>query len=88
MLVVSTNRYNDSAISTVVVLAITSNLKLKKAPGNVLLRAASSGLDRDSVVSVTQVLTLDKSQLGEFVGAVPTAKMNEVTSGLQMVLKF
>ena len=60
MLVVSSDRFNRSRIVTVVAVSITSNLRLGEAPGNVYLEARASGLGRDSVVNVSQVVTLDR----------------------------
>ncbi|MYI15420.1 MAG: type II toxin-antitoxin system PemK/MazF family toxin, partial [Acidimicrobiaceae bacterium] len=63
VLVVSSDRFNRSRISTVLAVAITSNLRLADAPGNVELAASESGLDRDSVVNVSQIVTVDKAAL-------------------------
>ena len=63
--------FNGSRIQTTIVAAITSNLDLAEAPGNVLLPARSVGLLRDSVVNVSQLLTLDRSFLTEQVGTLP-----------------
>ncbi len=60
VLVVQANAFNRSRIQTVIVAAITSNVDLADAPGNLLLPARSSGLRRDSVVNVSQILTLDR----------------------------
>jgi mRNA interferase MazF len=65
---------------------ITSNLRLAAAPGNVLLRAGQAGLSKDSVVNVSQVLTLDKGRLLERIGRVPGDGMAEVEDGLRRVM--
>ena len=88
VLIVSADSFNDSRIGTVVVAAITSNLALADAPGNVDLPAEDSGLDRDSVLNVSQVLTLDKAQLGERAGSLDTATMRRVEAGLRLVLQL
>ena len=69
---VQANSFNRSRIQTVIVAAINSNLDLAAAPGNVLLPARSSGLPRDSVVNVSQVLTVNRDYLTEHAGTLPT----------------
>lgn len=86
VLVVQTNAFNLSRIATVIVVTITSNLRLGTAPGNALLSADESGLPRDSVINVSQVITLDKSMLDEQVGMVSRKKLEEVERGLRLVL--
>ena len=86
VLVVQADAFNQSRISTVVVLVITKNVQLAKAPGNVLLTARTSGLDVDSVVNVSQILTLDKSLLTEYVSSLTEAKMAKIEAGVRLVL--
>ncbi len=86
MLVVSADSFNLSRLNTVVGVAISSNVELAESPGNVELAGADSGLRRDSVVNVTQVLTLDKSRLDDRVGEVGAATLWRVEAGLRMVL--
>ena len=86
VLVISSDRFNDSAIATVTVASITSNLRLADAPGNVSLSADESGLDRDSVVNVSQVATVDKAVLVDLVGASDAELMAAVDAGLQLAL--
>jgi mRNA interferase MazF len=86
VLVVQSNRFNESRIQTVVVAAITSNLRLADAPGNVRLEPAHSGLPEPSVVNVSQVLTLSRQLLAERAGLVPAAAMNQVGEGLRLAL--
>ncbi|MCY3562086.1 MAG: type II toxin-antitoxin system PemK/MazF family toxin [bacterium] len=88
VLIVSADAFNDSRINTVVALAISSNLALADAPGNVELPAADSGLVRDSVANVTQVVTLDKAQVREWVGSAGTELMRRVEAGLRLVLQL
>lgn len=88
VLIVSADSFNDSRIGTVVVVAITSNLALADAPGNVDLPAGDSGLARDSVLNVSQVLTLDKTHLRERVGTLDIATMRRVEAGLRLVLQL
>ena len=83
---VSSDRFNRSRISTVIAVAITSNLHLADAPGNVELAAEESGLDRDSVVNVSQIVTIDKSALSDRAGQVEPAMMRRIDAGLSLAL--
>lgn len=65
---------------------ITSNLRLAEMPGNVLLNAMAAGLDRDSVVNVTQLFTLDRNDLLELLGTLPQIKIEQMAAGLRLVL--
>jgi mRNA interferase MazF len=86
VLIVQADSFNRSKIDSVIAVVITSNLRLTQAPGNVPLTKRQSGLKRDSVVNVSQVVTLNKSFLTERVGRVPVAKIREVDEGLRLVL--
>ena len=86
VLVVQADPYNASRLSTVLVAVITSNTNLAAAPGNVFLPALASGLPRDSVVNVTALVTLNKDDLTQRVGELPTGLMREVDKGLRRVL--
>jgi mRNA interferase MazF len=78
---VQSNQFNDSRIQTVVVAAITTNVSLADAPGNLRLRPADSGLPKPSVVNVSKLLTLSRDFLGERAGTLPGAAMNRVDEG-------
>ena len=71
--------------SNVVVCALTSNLKRAKEPGNVLLDEGEANLPRQSVVVVSQVSTVDKTQLGEFVGTLTEQRINQVLVGMRFL---
>ncbi len=83
---VQANAFNLSRIQTTIVAVITSNLDLAEAPGNVLLPARLSGLPRDSVVNVSQLLTLDRGFLTEHAGTLPPRLQRSVDEGLRVVL--
>ena len=83
---VSSDRFNASRIATVLAVVVTSNLRLAEAPGNVELAAGISGLDRDSVVNVSQIVTLNKAELSARVGAVDPATMRLIEAGLALAL--
>ena len=86
VLVVSSDAFNASRINTVLAVALTSNLRLADAPGNVRLAPAQTGLPRPSVANVSQVLTLDKGLLRDQAGSLPAATMEAVDRGLRLVL--
>jgi mRNA interferase MazF len=86
VVVLSSDKFNVSRISTVVCAAITSNLRLAEAPGNVALPARDSGLPRDSVVNVSQIITVTKVHLTERVGMLGRANLSAVESGVRLVL--
>lgn len=88
VLVVQADSFNRSRIQTAIVAVITTNLDLAEAPGNVLLSARVSGLPRDSVVNVSQLLTLDRSFLTEHVGTLPPRLEQSVDEGLRTVLNL
>ena len=67
---------------------ITSNTGLAAMPGNVFLPASATGLPRDSVVNVTALVTLNKSDFGDQVGTIPTSLMHEIDRGLRRVLNL
>jgi mRNA interferase MazF len=86
VVVVQSDPLNQSQIATVVCVALTSNLRWSVAPGNVLLIAKHTGLDRDSVVNVSQLVTVDKRQLTERVGKIPKRQMEAIFSGIDLVM--
>lgn len=85
-MIVQSNPFNESRISTVVVAVITSNVALADAPGNVRLTRSDSGLAKASVVNVSQLVTLDRKVLTERVRAVAATTLNKVDDGLRLVL--
>ncbi len=88
VLVIQANSFNRSRIQTAIVAAVTSNIELAEAPGNVLLPAGSAGLSRDSVVNVSQLLTLDRSFLTEHAGTLSPRLQRSVDEGLRTVLQL
>ena len=87
-LVVQADSFNRSRIQTAIVAAITSNIELAEAPGNVLLPARSAGLPRDSVVNVSQLLTLDRRFLTEHAGTLSPRLQRSFDEGLRTVLQL
>jgi len=86
VVVVQGDSFNRSRISTVVCVPLTSNLRLAEAPGNVLLDCDATGLTKDSVANVSQLVTLDRTSLTERVGSLPSAKLDLVLYGIDVVL--
>ena len=86
VLIAQADSFNRSRIRTVVAVALTTNMRRLDAPGNVLLPADHTGLDRDSVVNVSQLATVDKGDLVERVGRIPVGLMARVDAGLKLVL--
>ena len=86
VVVLQTNDFNESPIRTVMVAAITSNLELAAAPGNVLCRPRDTRLSKTSVVNVSQVATVDKRALLSRVGVLAAPKLTLVEDGLRLVL--
>jgi mRNA interferase MazF len=85
-LVVQADSFNSSRIRTIIVALVSSNLKLGDLPGNVLITRRESGLPRDSVVNVSQVLSIDRQFLGDYVGTLPGRVQGAVDAGLRLVL--
>ncbi|MGL5808670.1 MAG: type II toxin-antitoxin system PemK/MazF family toxin, partial [Nocardioides sp.] len=86
VLIVQSDPYNDSRLATVLTAAITSTTALAAMPGNVFLPATATGLPRDSVVDVTALVTLNKTDLTDRAGKLPTNLMHDVDDGLRRVL--
>ena len=86
VLIVQGDGLNFSQIATVVCVPLTSNLGWAEAPGNVLLRARATGLPKDSVANVSQIVTIDRSQLTELAGRISKAQLEDVLAGLDAVL--
>ena len=86
VLVIQADPYNLSRLATVLVAVVTSNTSLATMPGNTFLPAAATGLPRDSVVNVTALVTLNKTDLSDPIGITPPSVMNDVDRGLRRVL--
>ncbi len=86
VLVIQSDKFTTSRIKTVVVAAISRNLNLAEADGNVVILARQSGLPNDSVANVSQIITIDKRLFLEHVGNLTPSKMEQVDNGLRLVL--
>ena len=85
--VVQSDLFNRSRLNTTVVCVITSNLTRAEAPGNLLLSKGEANLPKRSVVNVTQLFTVDKSQLVEKIGTLPARRVGEILDGIALVLE-
>jgi mRNA interferase MazF len=88
VVIIQSNAFNRSRIKTVIAVLLTSNLRLAEAPGNVLITAADSGLPKDSVANVSQVITVDKGFLSNRSGKLPLRVMKVLDDGLRLVLSL
>ena len=86
VVVVQGDGMNRSRLGTVVCVPLTSNLKWANAPGNVLLKTRLTGLSKDSVANVSQIVTLDKNQLSDRTGKLPKRRLDAILSGIDVVL--
>ena len=85
--IIQNNLFNRSRINTVVVCVLTSNLRRANSPGNVLLEAGEADLPEQSVVNVSQILTIDKSQLGEKIGTLSAERVRQILDGIRLVVE-
>jgi mRNA interferase MazF len=86
VLIVQSNEFNESAIRTSICAAMTSNMRLAEAPGNVRVARRATGLPKESVVNVSQLITLDKQMLTEKVGRLSSESLRHVDAGIKLVL--
>jgi len=85
--VVQNNIFNRSRLNTVVVCALTSNLKRAEAPGNVLLEKGEANLSKRSVVNVTQIFTVDKADLVEKIGGLSRERVKQILDGILLLME-
>ena len=88
VVVIQSDSFNESRINTVIVAILTSNLNLAAAPGNVMIERRVSMLSGDSIVNVSQVLTIDRSLLTEVVSNLPDRIMDTINDGLRLVMNL
>ena len=88
LLIVQSDDFNRSRISTVIAVVITSNLRLADAPGNVLLSRKSSGLPKKSVANVSQLVTVDESFLTKKAGKLSPEILHDIDAGIRLVLSL
>jgi len=86
-LVIQNNLFNESKLNTVVVCALTSNLKRAEAPGNLLLLKGEANLKKPSVVNISQIVTVDRADLSEKIGTLRADRMKQVIEGIKLLLE-
>lgn len=86
VIILQSNEFNRSRIGTVIVIAITSNLRLAAAPGNARLSKSKTGLSKESVANVSQIITIDKRFLSEKIGRLDHATMSQLDESVALVL--
>ncbi len=84
-IVIQNNLFNASKINTVVVCSLTSNIKRAEAPGNVLLQKGEANLPKKSVVNISQIFTVNKSNLANKIGQVLEKRFNEILDGIKLL---
>ncbi len=84
--VVQNNMFNHSKINTTVVCPFTSVSKRGNIPGNVLIKKGEANMDKDSVISVSQLITVDKTQLEEYIGTISKRRILEIYNGINLIL--
>ena len=84
-IVIQNNLFNSSRINTVVVCSLTSNIKRAEAPGNILLSKGEANLQKPSVINISQIFTVNKSDLVERIGKVSNQRINEILEGLKLL---
>ena len=85
--IVQNNLFNRSKIRTIVVCALTSNLGRAASPGNVRLDEGEANLPKPSVVNVTQIFTVDRTQLDEYIGTLSAQRISQILDGVKLVLE-
>lgn len=83
--VVQENLFNHSRVHTVIVCALTSNLKLINEPGNVLLNVGEANLPKQSIVVVSKVSSVEKARLGEYIGSLSQERVQQILAGLHLL---
>ena len=83
--VVQNNVFNQSRMDTVLLCALTSNPRRGRNPGNVALNPGEAGLSKPSIVVVSQIITLDKAQLGDYIGTLSKSRVQQILDGLRLL---
>ncbi len=86
IVIISSDAFNDSAINTVLAAVITSNTRLADAPGNIRLSKCASKLSKESVINISQIITVDKTYLDERVSKLNQQFLGSLDEGLALVM--
>jgi len=87
VIIIQNDIFNSSKIQTTVVCICTNNLKRLKSPGNVMLKKGTGGVKKDCVINITQILTVDKSDLEERIGSLPDKILKKTIAGISLLIK-
>jgi len=87
VVIVQNDAFNASRIQTVIVCPLTTNLRRASAPGNVLLGEGEAGLTRQSVVNISQILTLDREEIQEKIGKLSAHRIEEIVKGIKLAIE-
>jgi len=87
-IVIQSDDFNKSRINTIIAVVLTTNMKLADSPGNVMLPKKMTGLPKDSVANVSQIITIDRYFLTDRVGSLPAGTMKRIDDGLRLVLSL
>lgn len=88
VLIVQEDSFNQSKINTIIVVPMTTNIKLAEAPGNILLSKKDTQLSKDSVVNVSQIVTLDRERFIERISKISVKNMKKVEDGIKLILSL
>lgn len=88
VLIIQADIFNQTKLNTSIAVLITTNIDLGEMSGNVPLKKSQSGLPKDSIVNITQIFTLDKRLLLEYVSTISDRKMEQIDKGLRLVLEL
>ena len=86
VIILQSDDFNKSRISTVIGVVLTSNIKLAQAPGNVLLSKKQTGLSKESVANISQIITVDKDYFTEKIGTLKDNLLKQVEEGIRLIL--
>ncbi len=85
--VIQNNLFNQSRVHTVIVCALSSNLRRASVPGNVLLELGEAGLPKQSVILVSQIFTVDKSLMSDYIGTLSSKRVRQIMDGIRLVIE-
>jgi mRNA interferase MazF len=88
VVIIQDDQFTNSRIQTVIVVVVTSNIRLAQSPGNVSLPKSQCGLERDSVANVSQLYTIDKSRLTDYIATLPENFIYKIEQGLRLILNL
>jgi mRNA interferase MazF len=85
VIILQSDLFNVSSIPTVLVAILSTNLSLAKAPGNILIKASESGLPKDSVINLSQILTINKSRLSDPICEIDASLQFALDNGVRLI---